>query len=210
MQTILVGDQEEKKDPEQAGYCELFRYATQTDYILMAVGTICACAMGTALPSFALLWGNMTNSFGDSSQMVEVSRGVMFNFIEIGVGTVFAGWGMFACWMITGERQGIACRKEYLRSLLRQEIGWFDTINQSELSTKFATDSFAFQEAIGEKVSTLIMTIAMFIAGFVIAFIKGWLMTLVSLCSLPAIGLGGYLYSTAIAKKDTELQKEYS
>jgi ATP-binding cassette, subfamily B (MDR/TAP), member 1 len=54
------------------------------------------------------------------------------------------------------------------------------------------------------------MTIAMFIAGFVIAFIKGWLMTLVTLASLPAIGLGGYLYSTAIAKKDTELQKEYS
>jgi ATP-binding cassette subfamily B (MDR/TAP) protein 1 len=54
------------------------------------------------------------------------------------------------------------------------------------------------------------MTIAMFIAGFTIAFIKGWLMTLVTLASLPAIGFGGYLYSTAIAKKDTELQKEYS
>lgn len=176
----------------------------------MAIGTICACAMGTALPSFALLWGNMTNSFGDNDKMVGTSREVMFNFIEIGVGAIFAGWGMFGCWMMTGERQGIACRKQYLKSLLGQEIGWFDTINQSELSTKFATDSFAFQEAIGEKVSTLIMTIAMFIAGFTIAFIKGWLMTLVSLASLPAIGLGGYLYSTAIAKKDSELEKEYS
>lgn len=89
--------------------------------------------------------------------------------------------------------------------MLKQEIGWFDTINQSELATKFATDSFSFQEAIGEKVSTLIMTIAMFIAGFAIAFSKGWTMTLVCIASLPAIGLGGYLYSTAIAKKDTEL-----
>ncbi len=43
----------------------------------------------------------------------------------------------------------------------------------------------------------------MFIAGFVIAFTKGWLMTLVTLATLPAIGLGGYLYATAIAKKDT-------
>jgi len=50
----------------------------------------------------------------------------------------------------------------------------------------------------------------MFIAGFVIAFSKGWTMTLVCIASLPAIGLGGYLYSTAIAKKDTELEKEYS
>ena len=42
----------------------------------------------------------------------------------------------------------------------------------------------------------------MFIAGFIIAFIKGWLMTLVMLAALPAIGLGGYLYATAFAKKD--------
>jgi ATP-binding cassette, subfamily B (MDR/TAP), member 1 len=101
-------------------FSQLFRFATKTDYILMAVGTICACAMGTALPSFALLWGNMTNSFSDPDKMVDASWGVMFNFIEIGVGAVFAGWGMFGCWMITGERQGIACRKQYLQSLLKQ------------------------------------------------------------------------------------------
>lgn len=41
----------------------MFRFATRTDYILMILGTICASAMGAALPSFALLWGNMTNSF---------------------------------------------------------------------------------------------------------------------------------------------------
>ncbi len=99
--------------------------------ILMTVGTICACAMGAAMPSFALLWGNMTNSFGDSNRMVDASRDVMFNFIQIGAGALVAGWGMFGCWMVTGERQGIACRKEYLKSLLKQEIGWFDTINQS-------------------------------------------------------------------------------
>jgi ATP-binding cassette subfamily B (MDR/TAP) protein 1 len=73
----------------------------------------------------------------------------MIQFILIGLGAWAAGWGMFACWMIAGERQGIALRKEYLKSLLRQEIGWFDTINQSELATKFATDCFSFQGAIG-------------------------------------------------------------
>lgn len=83
-------------------------------------------------------------------------------------------------------------------------MGWFDTINQSELATKFATDCFAFQGAIGEKVSTLIMTISMFVAGFIIAFIKGWVMTLVIICSLPFIALGGFLFMSASAKKDKE------
>ena len=87
---------------------------------------------------------------------------------------------------------------------MRQEIGWFDVINQSELSTKFATDCFAFQGAIGEKISTIIMSISMFIAGFTIAFVYGWLMALVVTASLPAIALGGILYAIASGKKNTD------
>lgn len=55
----------------------------------------------------------------------------MFNFFELGAGAFVASWIMFGSWMITGERQSIKCRETYLRSLLRQEIGWFDRVNQS-------------------------------------------------------------------------------
>lgn len=51
------------------------------------------------------------------------------------------------------------------------------------------------------------MTLAMFVAGFIIAFYTGWLMTLVSLCSLPLIALGGYLYANAITNKDKAQEK---
>jgi len=44
----------------------------------------------------------------------------MFKFFAIGAGSLVAGWAMFACWMITAERQTIACRKAYLKSLMSQ------------------------------------------------------------------------------------------
>lgn len=50
----------------------------------------------------------------------------------------------------------------------------------------------------------------MFIAGFAIAFSKGWLMTLVALCSIPAIGIAGYLYIYAIGSMDSKSSKDYS
>lgn len=49
-----------------AEYLSLFRFATKQDIILIVIGTICAMAMGVALPAFAILWGNMTDKFGDS------------------------------------------------------------------------------------------------------------------------------------------------
>ena len=47
-----------------APFTSLFRFATKADVILIIIGTICALAMGVALPAFAILWGNMTDKFG--------------------------------------------------------------------------------------------------------------------------------------------------
>ena len=176
----------------------------------MVIGSIGAVAIGAAMPAFAYIWGEMTDSFQDEDEMVPAAKETMFLFIYIGIGAFAAGWIMFACWMIAGERQAITCRKVYLKSLLRQEIGWFDTINQNELASKFSADTFAFQGAIGEKVSTVIMTIATLISGFVFAFITGWLMTLVVMVMVPAIAIAGVFYVSMVASKDEDQKESYS
>ena len=134
----------------------------------------------------------------------------MCQFFGIGGGAFCAAWLMYACWMVAGERQAIKCRKEYLRSLLAQEIGWFDRVNQSELSSKFSADCFSFQGAIGEKVSLMIQTFAMFVTGFIIAFIKGWKMTLVTLAAIPVLAIAGAIYVTAVQTKDKRNSKYYA
>lgn len=117
----LSADNDDDKGPSMVPFCSLFRFATQVDAILMVIGTICAMAMGTALPAFAILWGNMTDNFGDEEADIKSEAlSIMLSFIYIGLGALAGGWGMFACWMIAGERQAIACRKAYLASLLRQ------------------------------------------------------------------------------------------
>jgi hypothetical protein len=68
----------------------------------MILGTLCSFGMGVALPLFTLFWGSLTNSFGDKNRMVDSAREVMYKFIFVGIGALFCGWGMFACWIITG------------------------------------------------------------------------------------------------------------
>ena len=126
----------------------------------------------------------------------------MIKIILLGIVSLFSGWIMFSCWMIAGESQGITCRKEYLKSLLRQEVGWFDCIEQSEVASRFETDCFTYQSGIGEKIAILLLTFSMFISGSIIAFIYGWMMTLVMLCLLPTIVYGGYFFIVASADKD--------
>jgi ATP-binding cassette subfamily B (MDR/TAP) protein 1 len=73
-------------------------------------------------------------------------------------------------------------------------MAWFDLTNQAELSSKFAGDTLAFQQSIGEKVSMTIYIISLCLSGIIIAFIKGWLMTLVVFVIIPIFALTSYFY----------------
>lgn len=60
------------------------------------------------------------------------------------------------CWTRTAERQASRMRMEYLKSVLRQEVGFFD--NQDASSTTFqvvstiSSDAHLIQDAMAEKV----------------------------------------------------------
>lgn len=57
------------------------------------------------------------------------------------------------CWMVTGERQASRIRALYLKTLLRQEIAYFDTqTTTGEVMNTIAGDTILIQEALGEKV----------------------------------------------------------
>nr|XP_011463651.1 PREDICTED: ABC transporter B family member 11-like [Fragaria vesca subsp. vesca] len=116
-----------------------------------------------------------------------------------------------SCWMITGERQAAQIRCLYLKTILRQDVSFFDKeANTGEIVGRMSGDTVLIQEAMGEKVGTFIQLVATFIAGFVIAFIKGWHLTLVLLTSIPPLVLSGALISLTIRKLASRGQAAYS
>jgi threonine/homoserine/homoserine lactone efflux protein len=99
----------------------MFRFADKFDYFMMIAGSLGGLALGVCTPLFILFWGQFTNVFGQSvDQIVEESLKELIKFIYLGIGTLFVGWVMIACWLITGERQAAACRKAYFATLLKQ------------------------------------------------------------------------------------------
>ncbi|KAJ1860847.1 hypothetical protein LPJ57_006613, partial [Coemansia sp. RSA 486] len=106
-------------------------------------------------------------------------------------------FGVNACWAIAAENQGLRIRKLYYKSILRQDIGWFDTIKTGELTTRITNDVNLVQEGLGEKFGFVFMNIVAFIVAFIIAFVKGWKLTFICLCVIPfIIAAGGYLGKT--------------
>ena len=57
--------------------------------------------------------------------------------------------------MITGERQAARIRSLYLKTILRQDVGFFDKeTNTGEVVGRMSGDTVLIQDAMGEKVTT--------------------------------------------------------
>ncbi|KAI3944318.1 hypothetical protein MKW92_005787 [Papaver armeniacum] len=213
------GEQSEEKNKGEKeiintiSFYKLFAFADSKDVMLIVIGSIAAVANGVAMPLMTILLGDLVDSFGqsDTKDTVRVVSKVALNFVYLGIGSGVASFFQVACWMVTGERQASRIRSLYLKTILRQDVAFFDMeTNTGEVVGRMSGDTVLIQDAMGEKVGKFIQLVATFIGGFVIAFIKGWLLTLVMLTSIPPMVASAAAISIVVAKMASRGQAAYS
>ncbi|CAM8937441.1 unnamed protein product [Rhodiola kirilowii] len=192
----------------------LFSFGDRKDFVLMLLGTVGALGNGATFPLMTILLGSTVNSFGSNSDTKLLLREVAqlaLKFTYLAVGAGVASFLQVTCWMVTGERQSARIRSLYLKTVLRQEISFFDNeINTGEVIERMSSDTFLIQDAIGEKVGKFIQLAATFCGGFIIAFIKGWLLTLVLLSAVPLIAFSNSVSGIVIGRQVSYRQLAYS
>ncbi|VAH78686.1 unnamed protein product [Triticum turgidum subsp. durum] len=202
-------DRPEKKVP----LLGMFRYADRLDVLLMAVGSLGAVANGVSEPLISILFGDVINSFGQSttSTVLRAVTKVCLNFIYLGVGAAVASFLQVSCWTMAGERHSSRIRSLYLKSILRQDIAFFDTqMTTGEAVSRMSSDTVMIQDALGEKAGKLVQLTSAFLGGFIIAFTKGWLLTLAMLTSLPLIAIAGAVSAQLLTRVSSKRLTSYS
>ncbi|KAL9235184.1 hypothetical protein vseg_009971 [Gypsophila vaccaria] len=205
---------EENVSAKKVPFYKLFCFADSTDTALMFFGFIGAAANGLATPLMAVLLGDLIDAFGrnqNTRHVVHVVSEVALKFVYLAIGSGIASFLQVACWMITGERQAARMRNLYLKTILRQDIAFFDKeVQAGEVVGRMSGDTVLIQDAMGEKVGKFIESISTFIGGFAIAFSKGWLLTLVMLSSMPLLVIAGSLMSLFLSRMAARGQTSYA
>ncbi|XP_016647145.1 PREDICTED: ABC transporter B family member 4-like [Prunus mume] len=131
-------------------YYKLFSFADSLDYLLMSIGTISAIGNGVCMPLMTIIFGDVINSFGGSGNnkdVVDAVSKVALKFVYLAVGAAAAAFLQMSCWMVTGERQASRIRSLYLKTILRQDVGFFDKeINTGEIVGRMSGDTVLIQE----------------------------------------------------------------
>jgi ATP-binding cassette, subfamily B (MDR/TAP), member 1 len=118
---------------------DAFYFATPTDYVYAFFGSLGAFLVGCSIPIFNVIFGEMLDNLnqGENELQKSVNQVAMIFAIMAG-GALLIGTLQVYCWSTFGERQTQRMREAYVKSLLSQEIGWFDVNGAAEQSTKVA------------------------------------------------------------------------
>lgn len=199
---------------------ELFQFADSWDIICMIFGTIFAMGNGVAQPCSFLVFGELIGKFIDHAKQGAANVAVIdieeemktfaAYYCYIGLGTIICGYVQTAFWSVAAVRQAHRIRTSCFRSIMQQEIGWFDTTDSGELSTRLTDDVTKIQNGIGDKVAMVIQSVTMFLAGFTIGFVYSWKLTLVILSLTPALVVTGGITGKVIGNLTSKEQSAYA
>lgn len=177
-------------------YKDLYRYATKTDLAIQFVGAIMAIVAGAALPLMTIVFGSLAGKFAGffngtvtGGEFEDTVSNLTLYFVYLAIGEFCATYIATVGFIYTGEHISGKLREQYLASILRQNIGYFDKLGAGEITTRITSDTNLVQDGISEKVALTLTAIATFFSAYIIGFIKYWKLTLILTSSIVAIFL---------------------
>ncbi|KAF2963390.1 hypothetical protein GQX73_g10182 [Xylaria multiplex] len=203
-------------------YFYLLNYAEPTvlDYTLLIVGAISSVGAGIPFPILGILFGQLVDDLNGAScaadgatgsQSPEEYQAAINQKVVLVVATALAQFALIyiygVCWNLFGERLAHRLREKYFKSLLRQEVSFFDKLPAGEVSSRLSADITTIKNGTSEKVGVYLGVVSLFITSYIIAFIKGpklagILVSLVPAFLIMTFGGGHYVgkYATSASE----------
>jgi ATP-binding cassette subfamily B (MDR/TAP) protein 1 len=132
----------------------------------------------------------------------ERSMKIFYGFIGIIVSSVFGTTLLFWGFGSASERMNKRVRDGAFKSLLRQEVAWFDVRSPGTIKSQLADDAALLHAFCGEPIRTLVLSLASVLVGLIVSFIYMWPIALSTLFILPFMAFGAEMEMKTYAGED--------
>jgi ABC transporter fused permease/ATP-binding protein len=107
---------------------------------------------------------------------------------------------------LAGERVVAHLREQLYRSIIDQEVAFFDARRTGELTSRLASDTAVLQSAVSVNVSMALRSLAQAVGGVVFLIYTSPRLTALMLAVVPAVALGAVIYGRRVRRLSRDVQ----
>ncbi|KAF8933275.1 P-loop containing nucleoside triphosphate hydrolase protein [Dissophora ornata] len=187
----------------------------KNDIPICLAGVFFAMIQGALFPSFSQIFSRafnvLTQSTSLGDQFIPKANHYSLLFLILAIIGFIGFCGGMMCFLIVGER--VTRRMRYLsyKSILSQEMAFFDRPENSTgaLASRLASDAQQMFDMVSQVILTTVASLTTIAVGLGFSFSATWQMTLIILAALPIIGLGQYLELASLTGFGEKTRKAY-
>ncbi|GJQ81867.1 hypothetical protein Trydic_g9893 [Trypoxylus dichotomus] len=201
-----------------------FRYSTILDRILLFIAVLFSMAGGVGTPLMMIFFGEVLEDmliyargiyYADSEEELVIAQEGIIDAVTwfiilcsiLAAATFIVTYLSVMIFSLTCVRQISQIRSNYMRSVLNQDIAWYDVNQTGDFASRMTEDLIKVEDGIGDKVSTFCFFMGTFVSGLIIALYWGWELALICLISFPvsavALAIVGWV-TTKFSQKELD------
>ncbi|OQV23113.1 Multidrug resistance protein 1 [Hypsibius exemplaris] len=199
-----------EEDGETPTFFRMLRENTP-EWRWIAAGTLGSAILGSGMPAYSLLYGQIFEEFSSSDEELLKRAGIFWSLMFLalgganGVGHLLQA-GMFGA---SGDKLTHRLRIRTFQNILRQDMAYYDEPRHTtgKLTTRLATDAPMVKGATGIRMGVMVNSMVGGIAAIVISMVFGWKLGLAIIGMAPILILAGGLnmkLHTGDQKKDIQ------
>ncbi|XP_055687209.1 multidrug resistance protein homolog 65 [Lutzomyia longipalpis] len=170
---------------------------TKAEWCYLFLGAISAGIIGMSYTAFAILLGDIYGalSIEDPEEVQAETNILCIAFLIVGIITATSCFLQNFMFNTTGVNLTTRLRSRAFRSIMKQEMAWFDQDVNSvgALTARLSGDAANVRSAVGPPIGGIIQAITTLVVGISVAMVYSWKLALVCMCFVPLV-LGSVIF----------------
>uniref|UniRef100_A0A0E0C374 MDR-like ABC transporter n=1 Tax=Oryza meridionalis TaxID=40149 RepID=A0A0E0C374_9ORYZ len=179
---------------KKASISRLF-YLNKPEAFVLVLGSVTAAMHGLMFPIFGILISSAIKMFYEPpSELLKDSRFWASMFVVVGASAFVLIPTEYFLFGLAGGKLVERIRSLAFRSVMHQEINWFDKPEHSSgsISARLSVDALNVKRLVGDNLALNVQTVSTVISGFTIAMVANWKLALIITVVVPLVGFQAY------------------